>query len=237
MEEAAILIKNYLNSQISEINITAKTDLTGGIWRLTCNAPLTIKQYDKVTVGTVTYRVDASQFKTYVDVEADAEPTGDTLKKTLNIYIGTHLSADFARSEDLDSSKDLKFPFAVILEPAKNKLTVDQNLPYGKSSIINLVLMDEAKPDDWTTQNHYDYAIKPMVRWAELLLETMQDKMGGELNLVSIFDYENKINWSVLAKFPETKAAKKLFKEDNSGIDCVIDFEIGRQNNIIGCLH
>ena len=212
------------------------TDNADGTYTiLSCDTGYLFPCY-KFTLDGVTYTVLDEVGKEFVfnerfTIKGNIIPTAIELPlDALKYYHGTVI----ATKEEL-AKKELsydKFPMAFLLEVLEDDFN---NLPdsrIDRNSQFRLFFLSETDENNWNTEEHYEFSIKPMRN----LLYKFIDHLNGS-NLIGEISSYKAINHAKFGVFVSSKGGhtQRIFNDKLSGVELRIDLPILKSRTCCSC--
>jgi hypothetical protein len=176
----------------------------------------------KFDIGGVVYTVLNEVGKEFVFNER----TLDALK----YYHGTVI----ATKEELDR-KELssdKFPMAFLLEVLEDDFNNRDDSRVDRNSNFRLFFLSETDENNWNTEEHYEFSIKPM----RSLLYKFINHLNGS-NLIGEIDSYKAINHAKFGVYLSSKGGhtQRIFNDKLSGVELRIDLPILKSRVCYSC--
>lgn len=225
---------------IAQLNIVVPfdtiTDNTDGTYTIeSCDTGYLFPCY-KFVLDTVTYTVLNEVGKEFVygvkfTIKGNAIPTATELTlDALKYYHGTVI----ATKEELDK-KELssdKFPMAFLLEVLEDDFDNREGSRIDRNSQFRLFFLSETDENNWNTQEHYEFSIKPMRN----LFYKFINHLDGS-NLIGEFNSYKAINHAKFGVFVSSKGGhtQRIFNDKLSGVELRIDLPILKSRVCCSC--
>ena len=154
-------------------------------------------------------------FNSKFTIKGNVIPTAtQVLLDGLKYYHGTVIATkEELKRKELGSDK---FPMAFLLEVLKDKFNNADDARIERVSPLRLFFLSETNENDWTTQEHYEFAIKPMRN----LLYKLIAYLDNSALIGKIESYEA-INHAKFGVFVSEKGGhtKRIFNEKIKALD------------------
>lgn len=224
--ETVDIVGDLINSMSIVININTIVDNLDNTYTIeTCNTGYLFPNY-KFTIDGVNYKVLDEAGKDFVfnekfTIEGNTIPTGLVITlPELKYYHGTVI----ATKSELDK-KQLsvdKFPMVYLLEVLEDNFNNEEDSRIDRNSNLRLFFLSETAGNDWSTDNHYDYSIKPMRNMVYNFINYINNS-----NKIGKFDTYKAINHAKFGVYTADKGhTRRVFNDDLSGVELKIDLPI-----------
>lgn len=159
-------------------------------------------------------------------VPTTTEITLDSLK----YYHGTVI----ATKEEL-SRKELssdKFPMAFLLEIIEDDFNNKDDSRVDRNSKLRLFFLSETDENNWTTNEHYEFSIKPMRNLLYKFIAHLNDS-----NLIGKIDSYKATNHAKFGVYLSSKGGhtQRIFNDKLSGVELGIDLPILKSRQCCPC--
>jgi len=159
-------------------------------------------------------------------VPTTTEITLDSLK----YYHGTVI----ATKEEL-SRKELssdKFPMAFLLEIIEDDFNNKDDSRVDRNSQLRLFFLSETDENNWTTNEHYEFSIKPMRNLLYKFIAHLNDS-----NLIGKIDSYKATNHAKFGVYLSSKGGhtQRIFNDKLSGVELGIDLPILKSRECCPC--
>tara|TARA_R110002153_G_scaffold209897_1_gene362497 strand:+ start:12947 stop:13660 length:714 start_codon:yes stop_codon:yes gene_type:complete len=159
-------------------------------------------------------------------VPTTTEITLDSLK----YYHGTVI----ATKEEL-SRKELssdKFPMAFLLEIIEDDFNNKDDSRVDRNSQLRLFFLSETDENNWTTNEHYEFSIKPMRNLLYKFIAHLNDS-----NLIGKIDSYKATNHAKFGVYLSSKGGhtQRIFNDKLSGVELGIDLPILKSRQCCPC--
>lgn len=214
---------DIIDDQIGELNFTIEIESValneaGQTVITSCNI-FHAQPGFSVSIDNVSYRITDINGSTQIILPGDLTTalTGVTSFDLYRPYFfhGTPL----ATNTELQNATNIasnKTPMFWLHEGFEEKFYTDQTITLERDSFFDLYALTQADHDNWLTDDAYHYAIEPMRRMAETLIQQMQNTPG----IFQQKDFDYRITG--IAKFDVTLTnkgtLKNLFLDNLSGV-------------------
>ena len=170
-------------------------------------------------------------FNSKFTIKGNVIPTAtQVLLDGLKYYHGTVIATkeELARKE-LSSDK---FPMAFLLEVLEDNFNNSDDARIDRVSKLRLFFLSETDENNWTTQEHYEFSIKPMRNLLDKFI-TYLDRS----NLIGKVDSYKAINHAKFGVFVSEKGGhtKRIFNDKLSGVELFIDLPIRKLKDCDDC--
>ena len=211
---------------------TVVDNLDGTYTITTCNTSY-LFPCSKFVLDAITYTVQVAGFVFNASfvikgsvVPSATEVTLDPLKYFHGTVIATKAELD---KKILSSDK---FPMVYLLETLSDDFDDDPESITDRNSSIRLFFLSETtKGDDWNTNQHYEFSIKPMRNMVYLFVNHLRNS-----NKVGEFDTYTATNH---AKFgvnvSDSGHTQRIFNADLSGVELSINLPLLKALNCVEC--
>ena len=212
------VIETIINSLSFSVAITSVTNTASETVIGVCNTGH-ISPFSSVVINGVTYEVRTVAYNENITLSMVVTPAvGDLITIAAPFYFhGTTRTtgADVIRIKN----GDLKYPMVYLFEPLEERFNEDDNNPVNRTAVIRLFLLDISNFSDWSTDEHYLYAINPMRNLAERFIEALKasplfSKLGN-YKIISHAKIGQLLNRST--------HLKSLFADKASGVELKIN--------------
>jgi len=225
---------------ISQLNIVVKfksiVDNGDSTYTIeTCNTGYLFPCYDFQIDG-IDYTVLNEEGKEFVfnekfTIKGDVVPTAtETTLDSLKYYHGTVIATkeELARKE-LSSDK---FPMAFLLEVLEDDFNNIDDSRVDRNSQLRLFFLSETDEDNWTTNEHYEFSIKPMRNLVYKFIAHL-----NESNLIGKINSYKAINHAKFGVYLSSKGGhtKRIFNDKLSGVELAIDLPILKSRACCSC--
>ena len=170
-------------------------------------------------------------FNSKFTIKGNVIPTAtQVLLDGLKYYHGTVIATkEELKRKELGSDK---FPMAFLLEVLKDKFNNADDARIERVSPLRLFFLSETNENDWTTQEHYEFAIKPMRNLLDKFI-TYLDKSA----LIGKIESYEAINHAKFGVFVSEKGGhtKRIFNDKLSGVELLIDLPIRKSKDCDDC--
>ena len=181
----------------------------------------------KFDIGGVIYTVQNEVGKEFVfserfTIKGNIIPTATELTlDALKYYHGTVI----ATKEEL-AKKELssdKFPMAFLLEVLEDDFNNKNDSRIDRNSNFRLFFLSETDENNWNTEEHYEFSIKPM----RSLLYKFINHLNGS-NLIGEIDSYKAINHAKFGVYLSSKGGhtQRIFNDKLSGVELRINLPI-----------
>ena len=201
----------------------------------TCNTGYLFPCYDFQIDG-IDYTVLNEEGKEFVfnekfTIKGDVVPTATEITlDSLKYYHGTVIATkeELARKE-LSSNK---FPMAFLLEVLKDDFNNIDDSRVDRNSELRLFFLSETDEDNWTTNEHYEFSIKPMRNLVYKFIAHL-----NESNLIGKINSYSAINHAKFGVYLSSKGGhtKRIFNDKLSGVELMIDLPILKSRVCCSC--
>jgi hypothetical protein len=212
IKETWELLLPILNTINKTFTVSSVIDNGNGTFKLnTCNTLWLTINYN-LTIGAETYKI------------IDVEPNEWVLLQGVNAPILTSFDVYspfkfhgtiIAQSEELNATPISfnKFPMIYLHEITRERFNVNEEETIDRESECDLYFMVDCNIQNWLTNDHYKYAIRPM---RNLLFETITAlKLANNVGIFTDFEVFDQAKWGVYIADKGHKS--KIFKDDLSG--------------------
>lgn len=136
-----------------------------------------------------------------------------------------------AINTELDKLKG-ETPFVWLFEVIREKFNGDPLSPIERETPVRLFIFDDARPEDWHTEDHYNNVIRPLRQFFDRLVSQVIAEPGLFDKLTS-YEIINLPDWG---QFNSSKGfVKKIFDKEWSGIELNTTLKIFKQQNCKDC--
>ena len=166
MVETVDIVKELIEELTLEVDFKTITDNGDSTYTITtCDTSYMYPCFKFVLDG-VTYTVTNTvgnefAFNEEFTISGNVVPTSTSVTlPALNYYHGTVIATkEELKLEELSSDK---FPMVYLLEVLSDDFDSDPTSSINRNSALRLFFLSETEGNDWNTNEHYEYAIKPM---------------------------------------------------------------------------
>ena len=153
-------IVDSIRQRASIVSITNTPSTTNYVVVVTDLLDLSVEKM--VSIGGVEYQITAINTLTpSFTVSASVAPVGTEFKTSYPFYIhGRFIAANNELNQVNNAFK--KYPLIYLAENYSTRENLDPNLQVGDNVSCSIFIMNSAKYEDWTTEQHYQYAIDEM---------------------------------------------------------------------------
>jgi hypothetical protein len=170
-------------------------------------------------------------FNSKFTIKGNVIPTAtQVLLDGLKYYHGTVIATkEELRRKELASDK---FPMAFLLEVLEDNFNNSDDARIDRVSKLRLFFLSSTDENNWTTQEHYEFSIKPMKNLLDKFI-TYLDKS----NLIGKVDSYKAVNHPKFGVFVAAKGGtvKRIFNEELSGVELSIDLPIRKSKDCDDC--
>jgi hypothetical protein len=236
MRETVDIVEDLISQLDIVVPFDTITDNGDGTYTIeSCNTGYLFPCY-KFDLGGVIYTVQNEVGKEFVfnerfTIKGNIIPTATELTlDALKYYHGTVI----ATKEELDR-KELssdKFPMAFLLEVLEDDFNNADYSRIDRNSELRLFFLSETDENNWNTEEHYEFSIKPM---RNLLYKFISHLNGS--NLIGEFNSYKAINHAKFGVFVSSKGGhtQRIFNDKLSGVELRIDLPILKSRKCISC--
>tara|TARA_R110001632_G_scaffold186363_1_gene306732 strand:+ start:1856 stop:2569 length:714 start_codon:yes stop_codon:yes gene_type:complete len=225
---------------ISQLDIVVKfksiVDNGDGTYTIeTCNTGYLFPCYDFQIDG-IDYTVLNEEGKEFVfneqfAIKGNIVPTVTEITlDSLKYYHGTVIATkeELARKE-LSSNK---FPMAFLLEVLEDDFNNVDDSRVDRNSQLRLFFLSETDEDNWTTNEHYEFSIKPMRNLVYKFIAHLNDS-----NLIGKINSYKATNHAKFGVYLSSKGGhtKRIFNDKLSGVELGIDLPILKSRVCCSC--
>jgi hypothetical protein len=236
MKETVDIVEDLISQLDIVVPFDTITDNGDGTYTIeSCNTGYLFPCY-KFDLGGVIYTVQNEVGKEFVfnerfTIKGNTIPTATELTlDALKYYHGTVI----ATKEEL-AKKELssdKFPMAFLLEVLEDDFNNADDSRIDRNSQLRLFFLSETDENNWNTEEHYEFSIKPM---RNLLYKFISHLNGS--NLIGEFNSYKAINHAKFGVFVSSKGGhtQRIFNDKLSGVELRIDLPILKSRKCISC--
>lgn len=223
MNSTQEIIESLFSTFTPVITIESITDNGDGSWDIEVAEILNTRPKRYITISDTQYLVTAVNAITKVITITSGDPVVGTtyMAPTVFFFHGTPI----ATSIELNNIKDasLKLPMCYLFEIIRDRKFPDPLSSIDREVEVTLYFLDQADYQTWDTDHHYELAIMPMARFAEVFFK---DYLFHHKQLAYMSDYE----MTYYPKFdPQTSlngVLKTVFSDQMSGVGVRVTFQI-----------
>jgi hypothetical protein len=213
-------------------DITNVVDNLDGTFTITVCNTLNIREKSPFKVNDLDYVATIVDTKTKEIVyESVVAPlVNQLIKGTTPFYFhGTPMATGNEITRILDSGN--KLPMIYLLEIITDEFNNTPDSDIDRNSTVNLFFLDEANFGDWDTDQHYSEAILPMMNYAKLFVDYLEDSRNiGQFDTYSL-TYRAKFGLNIRTN---SGHIQNLFPDKLSGVQLAITLPI-RKNLACVC--
>jgi len=163
------------------------------------------------------------EFNCFFTVESQVDLSSITEINLNSLYY--HHGTAMATKSYLDNEKVPtwnKYPLVYLLEVLRDRFNNNENLRLDRTSRLRLFFLSETDEDNWNTDQHYEYSIKPMRN----VLYNFIDSLNNNAEIGKFDNYEA-INHSKFGVYESDKGhTRRIFSDKLSGVELIIDLPI-----------
>lgn len=165
---------------VTEFNLTLVSkinnvvDLGDSQYEITVCDTLHLRQYSIITIDGNDYTVNSVSGKV-VTITGDVLPVAGLNYKGPDLFYfhGTPIQTGAELNQIPDSNN--KTPMIYFFEVLSEDLDLDKGSSIDRRSVILLLFLDQANYSDWTTDEHYSAAIKPMANITRKFIDFIRE--------------------------------------------------------------
>lgn len=224
--ETVDIIGDIITEMTIEININSIVDNLDNTYTIkTCNTAYLFPCYKFVINGT-NYEVlnEAGKdfkFNEEFTIKGNTAPVVTTIiLPSLKYFHGTVI----ATKAELDKNQLAadKFPMVYLLEVLEDDFNNEDDSRIDRDSNLRLFFLSETAGNDWNTNEHYDYSIKPMRNIVYNFINYINNS-----NKIGKFDNYKAINHAKFGVYTADKGhTRRVFNENLSGVELKINLPI-----------
>lgn len=226
------IIEDLVSGFNPETQIMDVLDNLNGTFTITVCNTLNIRDSSPFKINGTQYKAKTVDTKlkliTYETVTAPL--VNDIVTGSIPFYFhGTPMATGNEITRILESPN--KLPMIYLLEIITDEFDNKPDSIIDRNSSINLFFLDEANFGDWDTDQHYSEAIVPMMNYAKLFIDYLEDNKN-----IGIFDsyaltYHAKFGLNIRTN---SGHIQNLFPEKLSGVQLAITLPI-RKDLVCKC--
>jgi hypothetical protein len=218
-----------LRPVVDRINKRIHIDRTEGNKIFTCNT-LWLFPRHTFTVADTEYRVKDIEPNEWVEFES-AAPVADFDIPAPFFFHGTIL----ATNEELSNIGQSwnKFPMIYLHEITRERIDVDEESTIDRESECDLYFMTEADFQNWLTNDHYKYAVRPMRNLVFEFIKALKGSSNvGEFEQFTVMD---QAKWGVYLS--GKGQVNQIFRDNLSGTQLKINIPFLKTDDCCGFEH
>lgn len=226
-KETVDIVEELVNFLVSKVVISSIVNNNDNTYTLFTNNTSYLAPNMVINIGVNSYKVLNNDlypfnFNNSFTIEGSVDPSGtlEIFLGPLKYFHGTVIDTKGVLNK-INISTD-KLPMIYLLEVLKDKFNNDVNLRVDRVSDLRLFFLSETDENNWTTDQHYEYSIKPMRNVVYNFIESLNKNAGiGEFD-----DYVaiNHVKFGVV--IPDKGHTRRVFDDNLSGVELVISLPI-----------
>lgn len=230
MKDITEIVKDLLNSLDFQFNAETVTPVGNDFVLTTCNT-YWLRPMKTIVIGGNNYLIKSI----VINQSITLTPIGHLIPPTTGLIFSItkptyrHGTARAINAELVTILQKEKTPFAWLVELIEETRDYDVESVIGLTSQVQLLLFDEANPENMFTENHYSDIIRPLKQLADELVSKINNNTKNflpvkEVNITGLPD------WGALS---QSGFEKRIFDEKWSGIQ--LKFELVVNKEFICC--
>lgn len=226
-------INDILSDIISKIapviTITNVVDNLDGTYKITVCKKYYLQKCFDITIAGKTYRVEDINGLD-ITIKGNSLPVvGDFSLYKPNFFHGTVTQTNIELNRS--TPDDQKVPMIYSLEQMRKSGGSPTESPNEYIAPLRLFVLTQANFEDWTTNDFFEDAIKPMQELADLFFEQIETYPG-----LGIVEDRQITDITKFGTYLDSKGVEKmLFNEKLSGVEVLTDLPVLRQYECAPC--
>jgi hypothetical protein len=227
IKETVDIVKELISGLVIKVEFKTIIDNNDGTYTVTtCNTGYLFPCYEFKIYG-VNYKVLNETGKEFVfneqfTIKGNVIPTvTEIVLDSLKYYHGTVIATkeELARKE-LSSDK---FPMAFLLEILEDDFNNVYDSRIDRNSQLRLFFLSETDENNWDTNEHYEFSIKPMRNLLYKFIAHLNESI-----IIGDIDSYRAINHAKFGVFVSAKGGhtERIFNDKLSGVELRIDLPI-----------
>lgn len=226
-KETVDIVEDLVSFLASKVIVDSIVNNNDGTYTFSTNNTSFLSPKMKVDIGGNIYYVintDANPFvfNSKFTLKGNVDPTGTTevFLPSLNYLHGTAIATKGYL--DRENTSEKKYPLVYLLEVLRDKFNEDENLHLDRTSRLRLFFLSETDENNWDTDEHYEFSIKPMRNVVYNFIESL--KLNRKIGK---FDGWEAINHAKFGVYISDKGhTRRMFSDNLSGVELIIDLPI-----------
>ena len=184
----------------------------------TCDTLYAQGTCQEVTIGGERYEVVGVEFCESITLKGDVLPT-ELEFDLYDVYYFHGVVQDTAEEWIRITDYADKTPMVYLVEPSVEDPNDDVKKSIDRVSKFRMFFIGQSKWEDFTTLDHYDYAIRQMSRLEALFADTL--RLSKDIH---DYDRSNKMNRAKFARKTKSDSVEAVFDEDLTG--CQLNYRV-----------